>query len=78
MRWRWRNKEAEPSRDTRPDSLELAETSQAEALTRLEESFEVRGRVAEQKERGLNIAQTLARIRAENHFQEIWREGMRG
>lgn len=78
MRWRWRKREAEPSHDQGTESLDLAATSQHEALTRLEESFEVRAKVQQQKESGNNIAATLARIRAENHFQEIWNEGLRG
>ena len=80
MRWRWRKREAEPSSDegTGQASLDLARTSHEEALTRLEESFDARTKVAEQREKGLSIAETLARIRAENPFQELWNEGLRG
>jgi hypothetical protein len=78
MRWRWREQEATTSPEDEDESLALAETSHQEALSRLEESFYAREKAKEQKVTGSAIATALATIRAHNHFQEMWNEGLRG
>lgn len=74
MRWRWRNCNDTPSQDEQ--AVDLRKERQAddalhEARTALKE-------VREQKKDGSMIAQTLASIREENHFREIWNDGLRG
>lgn len=70
MRVRWRRNEV-ASQDDSATKLQAAEESLRQAETALE-------RVQEQKKVGTVIAETLAAIRAENHFKEMWNEGIRG
>jgi hypothetical protein len=78
MRWRWRDQDAVTSSEREDDSLARAEASTQEALTQLEESFHVRQMVQTQRERGTAIAAALHKIREQNHFQEMWNDGLRG
>jgi hypothetical protein len=72
MRWRWRNCETTPSQEAAVDPRE----SQADdALREARTALSV---VREQKKDGSLIAATLRQIRSENHFQEMWNEGLRG
>lgn len=72
MRWRWRNHQASPSQvesDANKDNA--ADAALREARTALCE-------VREKKKDGIIIAEVLADIRAQNHFKDMWNQGMRG
>jgi hypothetical protein len=49
-----------------------------EAAEALAEAKNALGHVRVQKQHGSLIANTLKQIRQENHFQEIWNDGMEG
>lgn len=71
MRWRWR-------KCNTPDPEPKLEDKHDEAVTSLERAEQALVHVREQKKSGKLIAETLSAIRKENHFKEIWNQGMRG
>jgi hypothetical protein len=72
MRWRWRNHETTPSQAESDAAKDVvADEALREARTALRA-------VRQQKKDGSLIANVLADIRAENHFKDMWNQGMRG
>lgn len=71
MRWRWRACDPPPQTNSADDAMmEQAEDSLRQAEKAL-------GKVQQQKKDGQTLAEVLAAIRQENHFREIWNNGMR-
>jgi hypothetical protein len=73
MRWRWRSCDDTPSQD---ETVVLGKERQADDA--LHEARAALSDVREKKKDGSTIAQTLAAIRSENHFKDIWNQGLRG
>ena len=70
MRLRWRKGSIDQPHDG-GKSIEEAESSLEEAKTALKEAREKTGD-------GRIIADVLSEIRKQNHFKDIWNEGLRG
>lgn len=70
---RWRKREA-------PDLTAGTknQASEDDAKASLEEAEATLEKVQEQKKHAWLIAETLSAIRKENHFKDIWNEGLRG
>lgn len=69
MRWRWRKHSTPPTQDSDQCKSQEAENSLRQAEVAL-------NKVRDQKVNGSLIARTLADIRKENHFREIWNDGI--
>ncbi len=69
MRLRWRKRNTPPAQDS-------GEVEAVDAERSLRQAEDALSKVRDQREHGFLIARTLAEIRKEDHFREIWNKGM--